>query len=301
MDVVQIVEAEHRQVERLFERFERAVKSGDDRQQAQLARQIVRELSLHAAVEEQVLYPTLSRLGVAAERLEALEDHHAVKLALSEIEAMTPAQERFAAKVRVVEKIVRRHVEEEESTLLPSLRKALDNHELQRLGAEFEALRRSAPTRPHPLGPDTPPANVFSNAATSLVDRLRDALDEARGLLQTTVQQILRRTVRAGRDAAERTRQNGKVLADRARARAERTLEQSRVLGAGVVEAASQRGAEVAQRIEHRTALASHELKREMRAVGTSARAQRRGATGPRARGGGKSRAGGGTRHQRRA
>jgi hemerythrin superfamily protein len=276
MDLVHIIQAEHRQVERLFERFEGAVRSGDQREQATVARQVVRDLSLHAAVEEQVLYPALVRAGAAAERLDALEDHHAVKVALSEIEAMRPGQERFAAKVRVVEKSVRRHVEEEESTLLPRLRERLEDHELQRLGAEFEALRRSAPTRPHPASPDTPPANLLANAAASLVDRLRDALDEAADLVRDVAQQLLRRAIRLGREVAGRVRQNGKGLVERARARGEQALQQARVRGAEVVEGTTEQAPEVPGRIEHRTAVASRELSGGLRRAGPRARRRQR-------------------------
>lgn len=279
MDAVQIIEADHRQVERSFEQFERAVLAGDERGQGRLARKIVRDLSVHAALEEQVLYPALARAGVAAARLDALEDHHAVKVSLSEIEAMTPRQERFAAKVRLVARTVRRHVQEEEATLLPQLRKALDREALQRLGAELEALRRSAPTRPHPAAPDTPPANLFANAVASLVDRLRDALAEGGELLRSTVQQLLRRSFRAGRDAAVRAREGGEGLLEEARERGERLVKGARVLGTEVAGDAAERGSELAERIEHRTALASRELKRGARAAGVRAR----GAQGKRA------------------
>ena len=133
MDAIGLIERDHREVERLFGAFERAARSEDVREQARLAREITRELSVHAAIEEQVLYPALQRAGVEAERLDALEEHHAVKVALAEIDALGPRAERFAAKVRLVAKSVRRHVEEEEAQLLPRLKKALDGDELRAL------------------------------------------------------------------------------------------------------------------------------------------------------------------------
>jgi hemerythrin superfamily protein len=287
MDVVQIIEAEHRSIERLFERFERAVRTGDLREQAELARQIVRELSLHAAVEEEVLYPALARAGAVAERLDALEDHHAVKLALSELERMTPARGRFVAKMHVVEKSVRRHVEEEESELLPQLRQALDAEDLERLAGEFETVRRSAPTRPHPLGPDMPPANVIANAGASLLDRLRDALRDGGELLLTMARQLIERAVRAGREAADRTRQGSSELLSLARARGERAVEQARTVGAEMAAGAAEQGARVAERIEHRTAVASRDLRNGVRVAAARAR---RGAAKVKAQAGGKRR-----------
>jgi hemerythrin superfamily protein len=152
MDAIQMIEADHRQFERSFGRFDRAARSGDAREQARVARDIVRELSAHAAVEEQAVYPALARAGVAAERLDALEDHHAVKVALAELQATTPADERFAAKVRLVAKNVLRHVEEEESTLLPRLREALDPVALQRPLRGPRRPRLARPERGRPGG-----------------------------------------------------------------------------------------------------------------------------------------------------
>lgn len=284
MDLIEIVEAEHRHVERLFERFERAVRSENAGQQLELARDIRHELSAHAAVEEQVLYPALQRAGVSEERLDALEEHHAVKVALSELQAMRPGDERFAAKMHVVEKGTRLHVQEEESTLLPRLREALPAEALQTLGLEFAALRRSAPTRPHPASPDSPPANYFTNAAAALLDRLLDSAIVARGLLRSTAQQLLAGTVRAGRDMASRTRWNGKVLVEQARATGERALQRTRVLGVEVLEGAVETGHEVAERIEHRTEVAARELAGRVREKARVPRTPRRARPRARAR-----------------
>jgi hemerythrin superfamily protein len=266
VNVIHVVEAEHRSIERLFDRFERAARAGDPRQEAELARELVREISQHAAVEEQVLYPALQRAGLTAERLDALEDHHATKLALSELQALTPAAERFVAKVHVVAKALRLHMQEEESAVLPRLGEEVGPDELERMGGEFEALRRAAPTRPHPASPDVPPANLFVNAAASLVDRLRDALEDGRRRLRTTAQLLVVSAVRAGRDAAGRTRQNGKLLVAQAREGGERALERTRVLGVEVLQGAADTGQGVAKKIEQRSALAARELSQRAKA-----------------------------------
>ncbi|HET9596299.1 MAG TPA: hemerythrin domain-containing protein, partial [Anaeromyxobacteraceae bacterium] len=216
MDAIQLIERDHREVERLFGAFDRAARAGDVREQARLAREITRELSVHAAIEEQVLYPALRRAGVEAERLDALEDHHAVKVLLSELDALGPRAERFAPKVRLVARSVRRHVEEEESELLPRLRQALGDDELRSMGEELARARRAAPTRPHPLAPDTPPANVVANAAAALLDRSRDALLEAAEVLRAMAEQGAWRSARAAREAASRVRTGGRAAVEQA-------------------------------------------------------------------------------------
>jgi len=299
MDPIQIIEADHRQIERSFGRFDRAVRSGDAQEQGRVARDIIRALSVHAAIEEQAVYPALARAGVTAERLDALEDHHAVKVALAEIAAMTPADERFAPKVRVVAKNVMRHVQEEEATLLPQLREELDDAELQGLAEELETLRRSAPTRPHPAAPDTPPANLITNATASVLDRVRDAMIEGAELLRWTAKRVVERGLQAGRGAAERVRRNGEALLEGARVRGLHLVEEARERGAEVAGNAAERGVALVNRVEARTALASRELRRGARAVGVRARRTQHKQVAAPARGKAKSRAAG--RRRRRA
>ena len=121
MDAIQLIKKDHATVERLFKQFERAEAAQKTAQMRTVVRKIVKELSVHAAIEEQALYPALRRAEEQAEDevLEALEEHHLVKLTLLELDKMDPEEERYAAKVTVLMENVRHHVEEEESELLP--------------------------------------------------------------------------------------------------------------------------------------------------------------------------------------
>ena len=121
-------------------------------------------LSVHASIEEEIFYPAArrSRRDAGDEVLEALEEHHLVKLTLAELEPMDPAHERYAAKVTVLIENVRHHVEEEEGQLFPAVRKSLDTKQLREIGGELVAAKHTAPTRPHPEAPDTPPGNIVA-------------------------------------------------------------------------------------------------------------------------------------------
>ena len=54
IDAIALLKADHRKVEDLFEQFEKA--TGDSRKE-KLAAQICLELSVHATIEEEILYP----------------------------------------------------------------------------------------------------------------------------------------------------------------------------------------------------------------------------------------------------
>src|SRR3954454_22001854 len=103
MDAITLLKDDHRTVEALFKRFEKA---GDRAytQKRELVDRMIEELSKHAVVEEQLFYPVTRATvpGTDDVVLESLEEHHIVKWELSELERMDPEDERFDAKVTVL-------------------------------------------------------------------------------------------------------------------------------------------------------------------------------------------------------
>jgi hemerythrin superfamily protein len=206
-DALAVLRRDHQAVEQLFRRFERARGAPERRR---LAARIVRELSVHTAIEEELLYPVLRARGDGAgdRVLVALEEHHLAKLALAEIDRLDAADERFAAKVGVLADSVRHHVQEEERELFPLARRTLSEDDLRRLGEELLRRRETAPTRPHPAAPDEPPGNALANVGAAALDRGRDVL--GRGLARVldrsrdVVEQALRRGELAAREARQR-------------------------------------------------------------------------------------------------
>ena len=174
-DALELLKRDHRTVEALFKRYDK-LGGGKKKEKQKLVTEIIRELSIHAAIEEQILYPASRKLVKATEDevLEALEEHHIVKWTLSELHKMKPSDERFDAKVTVLKEMVEHHVEDEEQELFPQLKK-LGKDKLRSLGAQLLAAKKVAPTRPHPRAPDTPPGNIVAGMGSALVDRALDA------------------------------------------------------------------------------------------------------------------------------
>jgi hemerythrin superfamily protein len=177
MDAITLLKNDHKTVEQLFKRFE---KSGDNAkaQKRKIVDRIIEELSVHAAIEEQVFYPVTRAVVPATEdiALESLEEHHIVKWVLTELEKMDPSDERFDAKVTVLIENVRHHVEEEESDYFPKVREALGRKALGEIGDALKDAKASAPTHPHPRSPDTPPGNLIAGAAAGAIDRATDVV-----------------------------------------------------------------------------------------------------------------------------
>jgi hemerythrin superfamily protein len=182
MDAIAMLKADHADVEKLFKRFEdlgpRAKKT-----KGNIADKVITALSQHAVIEEQLLYPALrDRLTDDDELvLEALEEHHVAKWLLSELDGMTPDDERFDAKFTVLAENVRHHVREEEGELFPKVRQEFTKGELDELGQALAAAKKVAPTRPHPRAPDEPPANLLAAAVERPLEVSRRAVRAVAG------------------------------------------------------------------------------------------------------------------------
>src|SRR5438093_11524814 len=130
-DAIALLTNDHRKVERLFRDF--PVTSGAAKQR--IADALVRELSIHAAIEEQYLYPTLRKRVADGERLveRALKEHQSVKQRLARIEGLMPADGKLEGEVGSLMAAVREHVREEENDLFQRLHAELDGTALQDL------------------------------------------------------------------------------------------------------------------------------------------------------------------------
>jgi hemerythrin superfamily protein len=176
MDALTLLKADHDAVEDKFVKFEalgpRALKS-----KTALVADVIEALSVHAAIEEQLLYPAVRGRLVDEEGkvLEALEEHHIVKWTVSELDGMSPEHERFDAKFTVLMESVRHHVKEEENELFPKVRKGFTRTELADLGEALAKAKLTAPKKPHPRSPDEPPMNTVAAAITNPLDAFRTA------------------------------------------------------------------------------------------------------------------------------
>ena len=142
-DAITLLKEDHRAVEKLFKEFESA--KGEGRKE-KLARQICLELSVHSAIEEEILYPACE--GAVDEDLlkESYVEHDAAKVLIAEIETGSGASDEFFdSKVKVLQEQIEHHVEEEEkagSGLFAQARKS---------DLDFKALGEKLATRKREL------------------------------------------------------------------------------------------------------------------------------------------------------
>lgn len=110
-DALKLLASDHREVEQLFEKFEKA--SGDGKKE-EIARQICTELKVHAMIEEEIFYPALEGKIEEDDLKEAYVEHDSAKVLINEIEAGSASDEFFEAKVKVLKEEIEHHVKEEE-------------------------------------------------------------------------------------------------------------------------------------------------------------------------------------------
>ena len=171
MDALKLLTHDHQSVERLFRAYERTGKGASKRRVRLATRSCERfRLTLRSKSNFSIPRPENFRRSLDSRVLEALEEHHLVKGTLAELEKMSPRDERFDAKIAVLRENVRHHVEEEEGALFPRLRRLMDGAELGVLGEAMDEARKTAPTHPHPLAPDSSPGNVVAGALATILD-----------------------------------------------------------------------------------------------------------------------------------
>ena len=119
MSAIDILEADHREVEELFEEYEKVEEPSD---KEQLAVKICSALQVHTQLEEEIFYPAAREAIENPELIdEAIVEHASAKQLIGEIEQMQPGEELYDAKLKVLQEQVVHHVEEEEGELFPQV------------------------------------------------------------------------------------------------------------------------------------------------------------------------------------
>jgi len=175
-DLINVIIADHREVQRCFDELESG--TGTPQQRRDLADHVITELVRHSVAEEQHMYPMVRKTLPGGDELSDHEiaEHEKAEQEMKELEDLEPTNPRFDEMIAKLIKDVRHHIQEEEQDLLPRLRAACEEDELQQLGEKVLKAKESAPTRPHPNAPQTPPANLILAPGLGLIDKVRDHL-----------------------------------------------------------------------------------------------------------------------------
>lgn len=173
-DVVDVLTSDHREVMDLLAQI---WATDDPARRRDLADTVISELVRHAVAEEMHVYPAMKRHlpdGDAAVEHDVGEHKQLEKL-MKEWEATDAGDADFDRVLSDLERVLRDHVQDEESEQFPQLRTHIPRDELIGMAEKVEAAKNVAPTRPHPLAPNNALFHFVVGPGVGLVDRLRDA------------------------------------------------------------------------------------------------------------------------------
>jgi hemerythrin superfamily protein len=159
-DAVALLEADHKAVDKLFAQEEKA--EHDAKKKQGIVKQIDTALTIHAMIEEEIFYPAIKKARaehLKDEVLEGYEEHKQIKEMLKKIAALTPADETYDMKVKVLKEDVEHHVKDEEKEMFPHARKFLGEKRLMELGAEMAARKEELE--------ENPPSDLASGEAST--------------------------------------------------------------------------------------------------------------------------------------
>jgi len=142
----ELLKRQHREVKGLFRTTKKATAAKARRSGME---EIASKLLAHMAIEEDIFYPAVQGIGTKKTAKlvpEAYEEHHVAKLVLAELPKVDPEDERFEAKMTVLEELIEHHVEEEEEEMFKAAQK-LGAERLTELGDEMEAAFAPEPAK----------------------------------------------------------------------------------------------------------------------------------------------------------
>ncbi len=175
-DLISIIKQDHREVEEAFLELEKG--EGTPEHRRDLTDHVIAELVRHSVAEEMYMYPAAREHLQNGDELadHELEEHAEAEKVMKQLDGLDPKEPKFDDLLSTLMEDIRHHIEEEEGDLLPKLQEACSADQLRDLGQKVLDAKAMAPTRPHPMAPDTPPANKILGPGAGLVDRMRDAL-----------------------------------------------------------------------------------------------------------------------------
>jgi len=138
-DAIGLLKADHRQVEAWFSQFS---KSRNLQKKLQLATNICDALTVHTTIEEEIFYPAfIEATGDKDTHHEAVVEHAGAKKLIAEIQAMSPDDDYYDAKLTVLSEMIKHHVKEEEQPGGMFAEAKKSDMDLQALGEQILARK----------------------------------------------------------------------------------------------------------------------------------------------------------------
>lgn len=143
MNAIRHLLREHEEIGKLFNQY---VDAGEEayKQKQAIADKVIEEITKHARLEDEILFPALKEKGGEEGEemaLEGMEEHDVTRFMLNRLGKTKAEDKRFDARFKALMESSKHHFMEEEREIFPKAKKVLKG-ELNRLGKEMEALEK---------------------------------------------------------------------------------------------------------------------------------------------------------------
>jgi hemerythrin superfamily protein len=142
---------------------------------------LVRLLAVHETAEEEIVYPAVSAMGESAATLvkERRAEEDQAKKVLAKLEGLDAPGTEFMTELTAFHEAVEQHAQNEELHILPLLEK-MEPDKQASMGKLFAAAEAMAPTHAHRMAPESAVGNMLVGPFVAMIDRVRDAIHDAR-------------------------------------------------------------------------------------------------------------------------
>jgi hemerythrin superfamily protein len=145
-EIISQLKEDHKKVKKAYKQFEKLDVDEDPEQCEALVQQVLDDLTLHAALEEEFLYPAVKELIAEPDLIEEAEvEHESMHTAIDQLRGMSAGDEKYAARFTVLCEYVLHHVKEEEGEMFP---------QLARVKLDWEAISQEMEQRRMEAGGD---------------------------------------------------------------------------------------------------------------------------------------------------
>jgi len=144
MDIFKQIHSEHQIVKKLAKQI---IKENDNITMSAQISELGDALRKHMNAEEKIFYKYLLQNSDKNGLIyEALEEHLAVRAVLLDIESTASENERLPSKMKVLDKLLKLHIEEEEKTIFPEAKKFINAKQAKEMNKEFNDAKKDNPT-----------------------------------------------------------------------------------------------------------------------------------------------------------
>ncbi|QRY79353.1 hemerythrin domain-containing protein [Pseudomonas sp. PDNC002] len=145
MNAIDLLKKDHETVKHLLAQIS-ATNDTSAKKRTELLDKIEMELTVHTALEEEILYPAFKQAGKKQEEkmyFEAKEEHRTVdSMVLPDLKKTKPDSVEFSGRVKVLKELIEHHIEEEETEMFPDALNILGKRHLEELGVQMQTRQK---------------------------------------------------------------------------------------------------------------------------------------------------------------